>query len=419
MPTNVIMPSLGLTMTEGTVIQWFAGEGDQVVKGQPLFEVMTDKAVLVVESPASGILASILVGAGQVAPVAATIGVIVQPGEEVAAPTGEVLPPVPKADRVFASPRAKKLAKEQGIPLDQLVGTGPGGRIVARDVLHAAPTIRATPLAARVAAASSINLNQVTGTGVHGKVTRADVMEALRIKEESVIPPPSTKSIPMAGIRKIIAERMSYSKQVAPHVTLTTEADMTEIVKLHHLLSPVVEEASGKPLTYSEILVKVVARALVEHPEMNATLQADSIQLLSEVHVGLAAAVDHGLVVPVIHYAHTKTLTEIAVIVKSLLEKARKGKLLPGEMTGGTFTVSNLGMYEIDAFTPIINPPETGILGVGRIMEKPVVKNGAIVACPVVTLSLSFDHRVIDGAPAARFLQKIKRLLENPLLLLA
>jgi len=370
------MPRLSLTMKEGTVIQWFKKEGDPVKKGEPLVEVLSEKVTYDVEAPASGVLRKILAQEGVDVPVAGTLGIITEPDEplpkiEEAAP---VAPPetieekvsvpeemVKKArERVVASPAAKRLAREHGVDLTKVKGSGPQGRIVEADVRrYLEKTVPLTP----------------------------------RVREV----------IPLMGIRKTTAERVSMSARTAPHSTITMEVDMSKAAELR--------EKTG--VSYTDVLVKAVAKALREHPLLNSTLQDDRIKIYEDINIGVAVATEKGLVVPVIRNVDKKTLTQIASTLKELVEKARGGKLTKEDLTGGTFTITNLGMYGVEVFIPIINPPEAAILGVGKVTEKPVIENKEIRVKPTVHLSLSFDHRIVDGAPAAKFLQKIKQLLEG------
>jgi len=375
--TRVIMPRLSLTMKEGTVVQWFRKEGETVHKGEPLVEVLSEKVTYDVEAPESGTLRKILAGEGTNVPIDKAIGIIAAPDEplteaETAAPLPllkvEELATVPKPEivsettkQVLASPAAKRLARELGVDLMQVRGTGPEGRIVEDDVK--------------------------------------------RFAEQATVQPRVREVIPLVGIRKTTAERVSLSARTAPHSTITMEVDMASALKLR--------EEMG--VSYTAMLLKAVATALREHPLLNSTLEDEQIKVFEDINVGVAAATEKGLVVPVVHNADKKTLSEIAARVKELIEKAKQGKLAKEDLTGGTFTVTNLGMYGVDVFIPIINPPETAILGVGRIAEKPVPVDNEIKMKPVMQLSLSFDHRVVDGAPAAQFLQTVKNVLESEL----
>lgn len=451
MAVEVLMPQLGLTMTTGTISRWLKKVGDYVEKGEPLLEVMTDKANMEVESPASGVLLKVLAREGVTVPITEVIAYIGEQGEETGnapAPAGAGTMPAggeepgaetpaftpgeDKGDRIFTSPRARRTARELEVSLAGLEGSGPGGRIVERDVIararakqdgaEKAGAVRVTPLAKKVAESCGIAAEELTGIKAGGRVTREDVLALHGRKTaagEGDAPAPDIVTIPFSGIRKIIADKMALSVHTAAQVTLTTEVDMTETVRMREQLLPEIEKTGGNRVSYTDILVKVAARALRDFPRLNATLRGDYIELVRAINVGVAVAAGNGLVVPVVHRADTLSLTEICARIKDLVDRARRGKLLPDDMQGGTFTVSNLGMYEIDAFTPIINTPEAAILGVGRMVQKPVVVRGEIVVRWMMYLSLTFDHRLVDGAPAAEFLRRVKRLLENPYTLLA
>ena len=452
MVTEVILPKLGQTMEEGAIIEWFKNEGDPVTRGDLLFSIESDKAVLEVEAIARGFLRKILVPAGQVVPVLTVVALITrtadedisshiapaavtavaqrpaearaeklaEPGPAVATPQ-----PVQTTGRIFASPRARKTALEQGVDLTLVSGSGPSGRIVERDVLdHLAARPRATPMAVKIADALGVDLTQVTGTGISGRITKADVEAVTKAEAPTVAPLPAeiraVETVPMSGVRRIIAERMAASHTATARVTLVTEIDATAFVETRDQLKASVTEEWGFAPGYGDLLGLVVARALREFPYMNARLDSsgESIEQFKYVNLGMAVDTERGLLVPVIRDADTKGLRALGAEFRTLVERARSGQSLPDDLSGGTFTITNLGMYEIDAFTPIINLPEAAILGVGRIQPKPVVRGDEIVARDMWTLSLTFDHRLVDGAPAARFLQRIKQLVENPYLLL-
>ncbi|MDH5754296.1 MAG: 2-oxo acid dehydrogenase subunit E2 [Candidatus Bathyarchaeota archaeon] len=365
MVTKVVMPRLSLTMKEGTVGKWYKKEGDIVEKGKPIVEVLSEKATYDLEAPASGILRKILVEEGVDAPVNAVLAVITAP-DELFSET-EILAEVPQTveeaeKRVFASPAAKRLAREYGIDLSLVKGSGPEGRIVEEDVRRL-------------------------------------------VEETRGILPKVKEVIPLSGFRKTSAERVSLSFKTAPHSTIMMEVDVSKATELHEKLE----------VSYTAILVKAVAKALTEHPIINSTLEGNQIKIFEDVNVGVAVATEYGLVVPIIHNADRKSLKEIDATIKELTEKARQGKLTREDLSGGTFTITNLGMYGVEFFTPIINPPEAAILGVGKIVEKPVVISGKIETKPFMTLSLSYDHRIVDGAPAAEFLRKIKEKIEETL----
>jgi pyruvate dehydrogenase E2 component (dihydrolipoamide acetyltransferase) len=373
--TKVVMPRLTLTMKEGTVVQWFKKEGDAVQKGEPLVEVLSEKVTYDVEAPASGVLRKIIASEGANVPTDEAVGIIAGPDESLSEtetaitvsshPVAEVAM-VPKEasaekveERVVASPAAKRLAREHYVDLSKVRGSGPEGRIVEEDVRH--------------------------------------------FIGEATVAPRVREIIPLTGIRKTTAERLSLSARTAPHSNLIMEADMTNAAK----------HRATMQLSYTDILVKAVAKSLREHPIMNATLDVEQIKIFEDVNVGIAVDTSKGLVVPVIRNADKKSLSEIASAVKELVEKARDNKLAKEDMTGGTFTITNLGMYGVDLFIPIINPPETAILAVGKVTEKPVVVNGQVTIKPIMGLTLAYDHRIVDGAPAARFLQKVRQVLES------
>lgn len=359
------MPRLSLTMKEGTVGIWYKKEGDTVEKGEPLVEVFSEKATYDLEAPASGILRKILVQSGVDVPVNAVLAIITAPNEEFS--EAEILAEVPheleKVERrILASPAAKRLAKEYGIDLSLVSGSGPEGRIVEEDVRKF-------------------------------------------IEESRGILPKVKEIIPLSGFRKTSAERVSTSFKTAPHSTVVMEVDASKAIKLHDTLQ----------LSYTAILVKAAAKALAEYSIINSTLEGNRIKIFEDVNVGIAVATENGLVVPVIHNSDKKSLKEVDKAVKELTNKAKQGKLAKEDLTGGTFTITNLGMYDVDFFIPIINPPEAAILAVGRIVEKPVVVNGRIETKPKMLLSLAYDHRIVDGAPASEFLQKVKEIIEKTL----
>ena len=359
----VKLPRLSLTMKEGTVGKWYKKEGEAVEKGEPIVEIISEKATYDLEAPSSGILRKILVKEGVDASVNAVLAVITSPDE--AFSETEILAEVPQAveeteKRVLASPSAKRLAREYEIDLSLVKGSGPEGRIVEEDVR--------------------------------------------RFMEEAHGTLPKIKEIiPLTGFKKTSAERISASFRTAPHSTIMMEVDVSKAGGLHEKLQ----------VSYTAILVDAVAKALLEQPIINSTLDGNQIKIFEDVNVGLAVAAEYGLVVPIIHNADKKSLKEIDIAIRELTEKARQGKLAKEELTGGTFTVTNLGMYGVEFFTPIINPPEAAILGVGKITEKPVVVDGKVEVKPIIMLSLSYDHRIVDGAPAAGFLLKVKEKIEN------
>ena len=381
MATKILMPKLSLTMKEGTVSEWFKKEGDMVEKGEPLVEVLSEKATYDVEAPASGVLRKILAPEGTDVPVAGTLGIITAPDEE-----------LPEIETVAAAP---KIEAEEAVAVPE---KKPVERIKER--------IIASPAAKRLARENGIDLNQVRGTGPEGRIVEEDVMSLI---EEVKVMPQVREVIPLTGIKKTAAERVSLSARTAPQSTISMEVDMSNAVKLREKIH----------VSYTDMLVKAVVKALAEHPLINSALENEKIKIFADINVGVAVATERGLTVPVIYNSDRKTLEKIASVSKELIEKTKQGRLTKEELTGGTFTITNLGMYEVDIFTPIVNPPETAILGVGRVVERPVVVDGQIVARPMMQLSLTFDHRVVDGAPAAEFLRKVKQVMESPDTLLA
>jgi pyruvate dehydrogenase E2 component (dihydrolipoamide acetyltransferase) len=410
---RVIMPALGATMTSGTIQKWLKQEGDRVEKGEPFLEVMTDKVAMEVESLDSGILKKILIHEGEEVPVTQVIAYlgdeedeipseliakvtkakVASVSETVAEPQEEAAPVEEgrKADRVYASPVARKLARERGLDLRLIPGTGPGGRISKDDVLKAIEEKekRRAPTEATTATAP-----QAPGT------------------------PHVAEVIPLTGLRKIIARRMVASCRDIPQAVTHMSADMTQTRALRESLASWAEEKWGAKLSHTDFIVKATALALKEHPLLNASLVSEEIKVYRDINVGLAIAIPMGLIVPVILRADELSIFEIARKREDLVKKAQEGCLSLDEVSGGTFTVSNLGMYGVESFSAIINPPQAAILAVGAIEDKVVVRAGQIMVRPQMALSLSTDHRVIDGAQAAQFLTRVKELLENSSLML-
>jgi pyruvate dehydrogenase E2 component (dihydrolipoamide acetyltransferase) len=363
MPVEVVMPKFGLTMQEGTIQRWFKAEGEPIAAGESLYEVETEKVLYEVEAPAAGIIARLLYPAETSVPCGQIVAVIAVAGEDQATVAGRYAGTVtvPRAGTIVATPAARKLAKERDLDLATIAGTGPGGRI-----------------------------------------TREDVAAAVTAVE------PASPAIPLRGMRKTIAERMWKSLQSTAQITITTEADVTPLVERRTQL------AAQFDLTYTDLLVEAVGVTLRAHPRLRLLAAGDTIQPYEAVHIGIAVALDDGLIVPVIRDADRKPLREIAHESRRLADKARAGTLGVEDVSGGTFTITNLGMYGIDAFTPIIHQPQVAILGVGRIIPKPAVHDGAIAIRSLLALSLTFDHRIVDGAPAAAFLHDVAERLSHP-----
>ena len=453
MAVELRMLQMDQTMTKGKIGKWLVQEGETVTEGQPLLEIETDKVVHEQESPADGIIAQILPEEGSDVPVNALLAIIAAPGEEVErvdvdtvdipqkvdeakstttpSSTPSKIQPKPTAlpASIKASPAAKELAEKLSIDLAHVKASGPGGRILESDVHRYIETrepvssestrLKASPLARRLAKEFGLDLTALAGSGPDGRIVRDDVMQAVDEIPREVFQSDSITSevIELSGIRKIIADRMTMSLQTNASVTLHTEVDVTTLVELRGLFNEELQKSEIN-LTYTDLIVKIVAIALRKHLRLNATLTDEGIQLLHDINIGVAVALEDGLVVPVVRNADRIGLTDISEQIKNLAEKARSNQLTPSELQGGTFTITNLGNYGIDAFTPIINPPETGILGVGRIIKKPTVHNDEITIRNMISLSLTFDHRVVDGAPAAQFLQTISQYIQNPYLML-
>ena len=440
----IVMPKLGLTMTEGTVSKWLKHEGDTVKEGEGLFEVETDKLTNTIEASVSGVLLKIVAAEGAEVPCLKPVAVIGEPGEDYAALLGGAAPAEPKAgaaapaapaapaparapgERVLASPAAKKLAKSLGIEISLVSGTGPKGRITEEDVKNykpagaapspmpedSGPKVKASPLAAKVAADIGVELKDIPA---HGRVLAADILAAVQGAGTGPSPAaPREETVPMNGMRKAIANNMLNSHMTSPTVTFNLGIDMTELKRLREQL-----KSDDVKVSYTDLLVKIVAKALTEFPLLNCSVDGNKIIYKHYVNMGVAVALDNGLVVPNVRDADKKTLSEISAEVKELAAKAREGRLPMDALSGGTFTITNLGMYGIESFSPIINQPEVAILGVNTMEDKVVVVNGEICVRPIMNLSLTADHRVVDGSVAAQFLQRIKKLMENPALLLA
>ncbi len=450
MANTIVLPKLGQTMEEGTIVEWLKKEGDPVSRGDILFQVESDKAVLEVESRYKGVLLKILVGPNVKVPVLTPVGIIGEPGESVSSPeatsaaepseagSGQPTPQVEVAGepgaltaetpgaRVLASPRARRLAREERIDITLLAGSGPGGRIIERDVesyLASRPT--ATPLAEHIARDLGVPLpkpepgtERVRADQVLAEqpLVAAESPAALNAVSMAGI---AAEPTPLTGLRGIIAERMAASAHTTAAVTLQSRADATQLVAARARLKEAYAQELGFSIGYNDLLAVIVARCLTELPYMNVQLGPEGIRQMPGVSLGLAVDSPRGLLVPVVHQAETLGVREFAVRFRGLVARAREGKALPDDLSGGTFTVTNLGMYGIDSFTPIINLPETGILGVGRIKPEPAVVDGQVAVRQTMWLSLTFDHRLVDGAPAARFLQAVVRYIEEPYLLLA
>jgi len=465
MTKEVFVPKLGQTMEEATLVRWLVANGAPVDEGQGILEVETDKAIFTIEANTRGHLHIGPYKPGDVVPVLTVVATIGKPDEQFSAKPAtegadltreaktakdETAPrtqtslseTVERAGKIVASPRACKLAEAKGVDLAQVKSTGYGGvRVAERDVLaYLGQLPKATPVAQKIAAEADIDLRAVVGTGVGGTITKEDVERTVAgrrppsvdrgrgIEPSSVVPPLSEilERAPLRGVRAIIADRMATSVHTTARVTLFMEADATELVNMRERLKAHVEKEWGFAPGYNDLLAKIVASGLRQFPYMNARLtgltdsgQSAAIERLAHINLGMAVDTERGLLVPVIHDADQKSLRQFGQEFRELVERVHNGKLLPDDLTGGTFTITNLGMYDVLAFTPVINLPEAGILGVGCITPQPVVREGQVVVRQMLVLSLVFDHRLVDGTPAARFMQYIKDLIEEPYLWLA
>lgn len=433
MAHNVAIPKLGLTMVEATITEWKAKEGEWVEKEQPILVIETEKTTYEVGAVASGIL-HIITPAGQTVPVGHVVGLLAESKEEYATICQEAVPAVEAAPKVEAGASAEVAQEAEA---ERVVAPEPGRE-----------RLRISPVARMLAEEHRIDVSKVSGTGPGGRITKQDILRAVEEREKAAAPatpPPPTAApvdraeiaglkrakqvIPLRGMRRAIAENMLRSLRVSAQMTSSGEIDMTEMVKLRQSLVAQ-QEAIGARITYTDIFVMVVAKALRQHPIINSSVIGDEIKIWDDINIGVAVAVESedmpGLIVPVVRNADRKSLLEIHNTLSDLTKRAREGKLLPDDVAGGTFTITNLGAGiggigegEGSGFgTPIINQPEAAILGLGGIVEKPVVRGGEIVIRPMMSYSFTTDHRVIDGVPAGRFIATVKQLMENPYLLL-
>lgn len=427
---EVKLPQLGQSVEEASIVRWLKNEGDAVEKGEPLLAVQTDKAEIECESPASGTLRKILLAPDVSVPVMTVIALVGDAGEPLpdlskygqsksapattsqaekaqAAPAAKGTFPAAAAPAADAgphavSPRARRAAEALHVNPNMVQGTGVGGRVMEADVKTYAASINATPTAKRRGQTAGADISRMAGTGPRGKVTKADVGGAALAAP--AIASGETRSVPLTPMRRIIAQRMADSKYSAPHYYVTVEVDMAEAVALR-------KSFPWRP-SFNDIVMRATAIALTQYPSVNARWLGDAVEEVGDVNLGFAVAMPTGLIVPVVRNAHAKSLQEISKECKALTEKARNGKLLPDDYAGNTFTISNLGGFGVDHFTAIINQPDSAILAVGQIKDRPVVIDGGIHIRPVMKMTLSSDHRVIDGALAAQFMGHLKGLLE-------
>ncbi|HEX7549277.1 MAG TPA: dihydrolipoamide acetyltransferase family protein [Candidatus Methylomirabilis sp.] len=407
MATRIDMPQLGLTMETGTILQWLKAVGDTVEKGQPVVLIQTDKVEYEVESPAAGTLLKVAAQEGAELLVGSLMAVIGEAGEDVSSLLGAA--PAAAASGQSQEPRAASrdggAAHPAGFP-EPRAASGP--------VRAPGERVKISPVAKKLAQEHGIDAATLIGTGPEGRIVREDVERAIAAGPAPAPQTATPEIVPLSGIRKVIFDRMGQSWREAARVTLFADADMTEMVRLREAKGAEWERRFGIKVSYSDLIHMAVARALREGPRINCRLDGQAVRVRKEVNLSFAVDLGEGLVVVVIKDADRKSLGDLAKAARDLAERARVGKLSPDDMADGTFTVTNLGGFGVEAFTPIINQPQAGILGIGKIMEKPVVLGGGIHIRSMLTLSLVFDHRLLDGAPAAKFLAKVKALLEQP-----
>jgi pyruvate dehydrogenase E2 component (dihydrolipoamide acetyltransferase) len=444
-PVEVYMPKMSDHMESGTIISWLVEEGAVVEERQPIFEVETDKAIAEVEAPASGVLRGIRAGEGAVVPVGEVIAFIAEHGEEVPglpslepeakpealASTVAMPPSDAPPKRIRAAPTAPRLAGQIGVDLSKVRGTGPQGRIEVEDVRRhaelaadrapqaAAQPVPASPTGRKLAKEHGIDLRQVQGTGPGGRISKRDVLAYIQSLLSEGVPPQTGdeqafKWLELSSVRRITAKRMALSKQIVPHFYLTMEVDMTEATRVRGQLMDQVLAETGARLSYTALLVMAVSIALRRHPLANAEFSSGRIKVHRKINIGVAIGSEQGLVVPVVHDADAKSLGLISRELSGFQEKRETLRFSPDELSGGTFTITNLGMFGVQQFTPIINAPQSAILAAGCIVDKPTwLQDGSLARQPVVKLTLAVDHRVMDGVSGARFLSDVKAVLQD------
>lgn len=427
MATKVVMPKLSPTMEEGQIARWLKQEGDAVKMGEPLAEIDTDKAAMEMQALSEGVLRKIILQAGDSAPLGQMIAIIANPDEDISTLLSEtqiahgtttkegVVPPKNIAE-------SSKTPEAPAAPAEKIISANS-----RQDALHVDEgRLLVSPLAARMAAENEIDLRKLSGSGPGGRIIKRDIETAiqantvpaskptLRADEKSLAVASPFRDEPLTDMRRAIARRMSSSIGPVPHFFLTTEIEMGRAMELRKSLN----EGSEIKISINDLIIKIAAASLIHHGQVNASFQDKSIRYFERADIGVAVALEEGLITPIIRSADLKSIGQIAVEIRKLAERARNRKLRPEEYTGATFSVSNLGMFGIDQFTAIINPPESAILAVGSITSKPVVRDEQIVARELMYVTMSCDHRIVDGATGAKFLQTFKKLLENPALLL-
>jgi pyruvate dehydrogenase E2 component (dihydrolipoamide acetyltransferase) len=418
MPTNVIMPALGVAQQTGTLLKWLKAEGQSVSKGEPLMEIETDKATVEIEAPGSGILTQVVAKPGDEVPVGQTIALLLAPGEGAsAAALQEPRPPI--ASGAGSDPHPKPLPKGEGKseirsdyhPLPQGEGRGEGPRVEPGiPTAMVGARVLASPAAKRIAKEKGVDLASLHGSGPEGSILAEDVLRATHLTPQPSANAVAQEVLPLSPMRRIVGQRMTQSKQSAPHFYISMDIDMTAV---NTLRTEWKEESADSAPSINDIIVHACARALKDFPSLNSSFTEQGIKLHKDINIGIAVALEEGLVVPVVRNADRLSLREMAAQSRELIDKAQKKKLFPLDYEGGTFTVSNLGMLGVDSFIAIINPPQCAILAVGRVAQRVVAENDMFSIKPFLTATLSADHRVVDGAIAARFLREVKELLEG------
>ena len=456
MAVEIIMPKLGVDMQEGEIIEWKKQEGDEVQEGDILLEIMSDKTNMELEAEDSGVLIKIVHGNGATVPVTEVIGYLGEAGEVVAdtaaeapkateapvsqedvsvskasSPAAQTAAPQGTGTKLRATPAARRLAKELGLDLGLIPGTGAKGRVHQDDVeAYQEAKPKASPLAAKIALDNGLDLASITGTGFHGKIMKEDVLavlEAAAPVEAKEAPAPAEKAaelpegvevIKMSAMRKAISKGMTHSYLTAPTFTLNYDIDMTELMALRKKLIEPIMEKTGLKVTFTDLIGLAVVKTLMkpEHEYLNASLinDANDIELHRFVNLGIAVGLDDGLIVPVVQGADKMSLSEFVVASKDVIKKAQAGKLKAAEMSGSTFSITNLGMFGTKTFNPIINQPNSAILGVSATIPTPVAVDGEVKIRPIMALCLTIDHRIVDGMNGAKFMVDLKKLLENP-----
>jgi pyruvate dehydrogenase E2 component (dihydrolipoamide acetyltransferase) len=458
MATQVVMPKLSPTMEEGQLSRWLKQEGDKVSMGEPLAEIDTDKATMEMQALGSGVLRKILIKEGESAPLGQLIAVIGEPDEDISgllagaesskaasetkAPVEEPVKETAKAGGDGAQQETSQTSAESE-PTAQS-GNGSSGAAAQADESKDGGRLIVSPIAARMAAEAGINLRTLRGSGTSGRIVKRDIEEAMKSGgQPAAEPAPSStqpqlraveargqqqpaqlpqiegaspyRDVPMSEMRRTIARRLVTSLGPIPHFFLTTEIEMDKAAETRRIIN---EQNPDLKLSINDLIIKVAAHALLQHPQVNASFQEKAVRYYERADIGVAVAIEDGLITPIVRGAESKGLAQIAAEVRELAERARSRKLRPEEFTGATFSISNLGMFGIDEFTAVINPPEAAILAVGAMTPRPVVRDGEVTVRQMMRVTMSCDHRVIDGATGARFLQTFKRMLENPLYML-